>query len=168
MIHGHLPVVGLSTCKWLSKNAVACCPNHIPTRFKTAKALVHESMPVHPFTQGEAACYRALHSSPSKLSAGTEVRVLRKPAWSQLWERAFVPVVPLRPQSNQILSTQGSPPRDTTVSKAPSSRSGSPCSEIDTYTAREKNAQPNHKILQCSDRDLLIGLPIAGRTYASL
>jgi len=79
-----------------------------------------------------------------------------------------VPVVPLRPQSNQILSTQGSPPCDTTVSKARSSKSGSPCLKIDIYTACEKNAQPNDKILQCSDRDLLIGLPIAGRVYASL
>lgn len=37
-----------------------------------------------------------------------QVRVLRKHARSQRWERApFVPVVPLRPQSNQILNTQG-------------------------------------------------------------
>lgn len=80
LIHGHLPVMGLGTCERLSKNAVACCPNHISTRLKTAKTLVLQSMPDHLVTQGEAACYRALHSSPSKLSAGTEVRVLRKPA----------------------------------------------------------------------------------------
>jgi hypothetical protein len=49
--------------------------------------------------------YRVLQSSLSKLSAGTEVRVrvLWKPAWPSL---GACSVVPLRPQSNQILSSR--------------------------------------------------------------
>jgi hypothetical protein len=113
--------------------------------------------------------YRVLQSSSSKLSAGSElrVRVLWKPAWLSL---GACSVVPLRPQSNQILIPRSEvlhAKLERNIMKSWSS-SKRILRAVESIHRSSIYARSSNTVRVCLNCFLLTGVAIAGSVHGSL